>query len=122
MAIQLVTYRDEFFPGSLDTAMWRQVTKGFGLSSIQFLDNNEIDLGETVFVFDENGELPLSELDHPESATYIFGCTGMRDIHKQFPNAKSVRIEVPNTVENQGLFAHQAAAIVFYDRERKLWQ
>ena len=124
MSIQVITYRDAYFAdvSPLDTALWRQVTNNFGIAPVRFVDDDiNIDLNNLV-VFDENGEIPLAEFKHPENATYLFGCTGMQNIHEMYPSAPSVRIEVPQLVINRGMFGSQAAAIVLYDRERKSWQ
>ena len=123
MSIRLLSYRDDFSPGPADSAMWKQLVQAFDIESVQFIDDQTavFDL-DTVVVFDETGEIPLSEFTHPEDGTYLFGCTGMQNIPADYPDRPSVRIEVPNMVHNQGLFGAQAAAIVLYDRERKSWQ
>jgi hypothetical protein len=120
--LTIVSWRDDFFTGPADAALWNQLTRAFGLPCVKFFDDGNISLNDNVVVFDENGSVCLRDFEHPDNATYIFGCTGMRDIHHEYPHALSVRIEVPHLISKQGLFGHQAAAIVLYDKENKRWQ
>lgn len=123
MSLQVISYRDDFFPGPTDAATWRQLTNAFGIEAVKFVDDGTVTLDpETVIVFDETGEIPLTDFEHPQVATYVFGCTAMRNIQSLYPGAPSVRIEIPKLIFKQGLFGCQAAAIVLYDRERKRWR
>ena len=123
MSLQILSYRDDFFPGPTDGIAWRQVLSAFGGYKISFIDDGVVKIDPSILIiFDEVGEIPLADFVHPENAQYLFGCTAMRELPATYPDVPSVRIEVPNIVHNQGLFGCQAAAIVLYDKEVKSWQ
>lgn len=121
MALTVLAYRDDLMTGDIDSYLWRQLGLAFGVRT-NFLENERPFNSDEVVVFDETGDIPLAEFKHPEDAVYVFGATTMERIQRHFPNAPSVRIEVPVLTPRQGLFGAQAAAIVLYDRERKSWQ
>lgn len=121
MALTILSYRDTYFPGLIDSSLWKQVVNAFGVK-LKFVGEGEVDQDPgALVVFDETGDIPLAEFTHPENATYVFGCTGMRNVQDLYPGAQSVRIETPRIRQNQGMFGCQAAALVLYDRERKAW-
>lgn len=78
------------------------------------LENSEL----TVVWIDELGETPLKDFAHPEDVLYFAGKTTSRPmIQYKRPEHFSVRIETKPDGSNQGmLWAHQAMAIVLYDR------
>lgn len=122
MSVKVLAFRDEFFPARIDACLWRQISRSFNVKTTFINCGVETIDPTNVVVFDETGSIPLTEFKHPENATYIFGATGMDMIQQYFPSAPCVRIEVSALVSKQGLFGPQAAAIVLYDREAKLWR
>lgn len=86
------------------------------VSSIKdFLDETQI---QAVFL-DEKGEIPLHEFKHPESCIYVFGKTNESVLYHKRPGDVSVYIQ---TIRSSAmLWAHQIAAITFYDRQVKSW-
>ena len=86
MSITIVSYRDDYFPGPIDGSLWTQVTNNFGIGCIKFLDDGVVTLDPSILViFDETGDIPLADFVHPETAQYLFGCTGMNNIQELYP-------------------------------------
>jgi hypothetical protein len=72
-----------------------------------------------VFV-DERGNEKLQEFKHPDKALYIFGRTSQSAIPSKRDGDRTLSIE---TIANNGLlWAHQACALVLYDRLVKSWR
>jgi hypothetical protein len=72
-------------------------------------------------VIDENGDIELKDLVHPENGLYILGRVGYSP-KDHFPNLTSVRIPSWSKDSNSSLgllHPHQALAIVLYDRLTK---
>lgn len=61
------------------------------------------------------GDIPLPEFDHPEDAVYIFG---PEDGHlpPEEEGEYDCKVYIPQSRSHVTLYAHQAAAIVLYDR------
>jgi hypothetical protein len=108
---------------------------GLGLSlkndqvdNIQYLyeidDINDV-IGNIDFIpviLDENGDVELIDLVHPENAIYILGRVGYSPKENLNTNIISVRIPSWSKDVNSSnglLHPHQALAIVLYDREIK---
>jgi hypothetical protein len=73
-----------------------------------------------VIIVDELGEEKLNTFKHPESCIYLFGKTTCSALNMGSFKRRTLMIE---TVRNDSLlWAHQACAIVLYDRLRKSWQ
>jgi hypothetical protein len=68
----------------------------------------------TPVLVDENGEVELADLQHPEDALYVFG----KCAHPPIRMAKGVSVRI-DTVKPGMLWPHQAMAIVLHDRFRK---
>jgi hypothetical protein len=75
----------------------------------------------TVVWVDEGGETSLDAFVHPDDALYVFGRTSLRPMPGLIQEGHlSVKFA---TVNNMGmLWAHQALALVLYDRMVKSWQ
>jgi hypothetical protein len=118
MTIDILSFRDDFFKGPTDAAVWRQVTRAFGVNHVRFIDNGTVVLNfDKIVIFDEVGEIPLSEFVHPEGMAYLFGCTAMNNLPAMYPLVKTtVKIVTPFSVPGGGMFGPNAAAIVLYDR------
>ena len=74
-----------------------------------------------VFV-DEHADIPLADFVHPKDALYVFGkatCSAFLSMKRE--NDLAVRIET-NSGSVGLLWAHQAAAIILYDRLVKSWR
>ena len=71
-----------------------------------------------VFV-DEHGTVPLRDFVHPESCVYVFGKTSTSALYAMREGDVSVSVETPGQLGM--MWAHQAAAIVLYDRQVKSW-
>jgi hypothetical protein len=71
----------------------------------------------TVVWVDEKGDIPLQKFEHPQNALYIMGRTSQTVLGMRRDGDPSVRIETIG-----GFWAHQALAIVLYDRMKKSWQ
>jgi tRNA(Leu) C34 or U34 (ribose-2'-O)-methylase TrmL len=69
-----------------------------------------------VFV-DEKAEASLKDFRHPENALYVFGRANYSPMGYQEPGDMAVKIETPKN--KGGLWPHQAAAIILYDRYMK---
>jgi len=72
-----------------------------------------------VIFIDENGTIELEEFQHPENVIYVFGRTGFSAWEAFGRKGKAVKIQTPAGAIG-GLWAHQAAAIVLYDRWMKV--
>lgn len=98
-------------------AQYDQLCRAYG---VEFEVVDELTaLTGNVVVFDEKGTILLEDFQHDEDALYVFGRSDVgRDLTETFPNAVSVRIDVPNPVS---MFGVCACAIVLEDRRRK-WQ
>lgn len=75
--------------------------------------NDEVSV---VFV-EEEGETDLADFIHPTNATYVLGKSGFSAWKSLGKKGISVRISTPTRMG--GLWAHQAIAIVLYDRVMK---
>lgn len=73
-----------------------------------------------IVIVDEKGQETLRDFEHPASCLYMFGKTACSSLYLKKPEHRSLRIE---TVANSALlWAHQACAIVLYDRMVKSWR
>lgn len=88
------------------------------VADLQQVVDDHRDEGVSIVFVDEKGATPLREFTHPANALYVFGKTSQSAM-LAFSRVSdtSVRIETPG-----GLWAHQAAAVVLYDRLVKSWQ
>jgi hypothetical protein len=77
----------------------------------------------TVVWVDETAEVPLSDFVHPKNALYILGRTTSRPmVGLKKDGDLTVRVETKPDHSCSGLlWAHQAIAIVLYDRLKKSW-
>lgn len=70
--------------------------------------------GLTVVFVDERGETPLTDFVHPEHALYVFGKASFSPLSLRKEGEGSIVIDTPANLG--GLWPHQAASIVLYDR------
>lgn len=71
----------------------------------------------TIVYVDENGTIELPDFEHPENVTYVFGKAGFSIWKSMGSPEPSVKIPTINNVG--GFWAHQALAIILYDRYLK---
>lgn len=116
--------------------LWEMVIRDFGVDEFYMTPVSGIESGFVkesssleevllkypdlpVVIVDEKGENKLSTFKHPESCIYVFGKTTCSPLFLRKPQHQTLAIE---TVANDALlWAHQACAIVLYDRMKKLW-
>lgn len=85
------------------------------ISEYRSLDEVIADKTHLTPVFlNENAETTLQEFEHPEDVLYCFGRTSQTPVAPD--HAVSVRID---NVKPGCLWAHQACAVVLYDRSQK---
>lgn len=107
--------------------LWRFVARAFGAGVKMSADSRELartiseyrDEGFEIVFFDENGDVELANLEHPEQALYVFGRANFDLGALAAPGDVSVRIETP--VPHGLMWGHQAAAIALYDRGDEAW-
>lgn len=74
--------------------------------------------GVRVVFVDEHGAVPLPDFTHPEEVLYVFGRSGLSTL-RAYGTDEDASVRIP-TAEGKGLlWAHQAAAIILYDRMQK---
>lgn len=73
----------------------------------------------TPVICSEEGEIDLTDFEHPTNALYIFGNTNYSPFNRfaNEKNVKSVRFSTPTGKST--IWGHQAASIVLYDRYLK---
>lgn len=85
-----------------------------GFKDLDALLNSSEFSGHTHIYVDENADTELTDFSHPENAVYIFGRTSYDVIvHKK---EDDLGVKIPTVTNNGGFWAHQAAAIMLYDR------
>mgnify|MGYP003652254906 CR=1 FL=1 len=119
----------------MEADLWEMTLREFGLTALsmtpisginkpwideyEYLDDILTAKPDLTPVFvDELGEVELSDFVHPENALYVFGKTThspFNSMAKKY-NAQSVRIASVNPAT---MWAHQALAIVLYDRAKQ---
>lgn len=73
--------------------------------------------GLSIVFVDERGDVPLAEFEHPANAIYVFGKASSSPLSLRLDGEASVVIETQAKLG--GLWPHQAASIVLYDRFMK---
>jgi hypothetical protein len=76
--------------------------------------------GKTVVFVDEAAEISLPDFDHPADVLYLTGRTTL-SVYAAYFSAEQgdVAVKVPTMVNQGGFWAHQAMALVLYDRYLK---
>jgi len=118
--ITILAFRDKGWYNERRTEyrLYDHLCRAYGVE-FKFVSSSEevkkIAKGKKIIIFDENGDIPLSDFKHEKDAFYVFGRTG-QDLRKDFPNHIFVRIETPYQI---ALFGAVACGIVLEDRRRK---
>ena len=89
-------------------------------NNIQDCINSNLEL--TPIIIDENGDVELKDLIHPENALYILGKVGYSP--KENLDSNFISVKIPSWSKNPNasyglLHPHQALSIVLYDRRIK---
>lgn len=98
----------------IEHRLWDHLCRAYGIGFRLIEEWPELD-GHIV-VFDQAGEQNLTEFIHPEDCIYVFGRTGLNDLHKLISCDVSVRIDTPKPIS---LFGICAASMVLHDRMMK---
>lgn len=113
---------------------WKFMAKDFGVDKIHMLPVSGIsdplfeDLPDLQAVFDkypgvpavfidEHADTDLGSFMHPEDVIYVFGRTGYSPLALKRETDLGVVIPTPNNLA--GMWSHQAATLVLYDRFMK---
>ena len=89
-------------------------------NNIETIINNNPTL--TPIIIDENGDIELKDLVHPDNALYILGKVGYSP--KENLDSNFISVKIPSWSKNPNtsyglLHPHQALSIVLYDRRIK---
>lgn len=72
----------------------------------------------TLVFVDESGDIPLAEFTHPASPVYVLGKSNLSTM-RLYSQPGDFSVFIPTPRATGGLWAHQAIALVLYDREVK---
>lgn len=118
---RIIAYRESNWLDLIaDNGMWHLICKAYKAPYVMFdpdaEDTPDIDPGETVVIFDEQGETELEEFDHPADCVYVFGRSHINNLLAKIPHQHSVVI---GHGSSGTMFGISAVAIMLEDRRRK---
>ena len=99
-----------------DYQQWNHACRAFNADLKLVYEHHEIKPEGTVVIIEEQGDIELSDFEHPEHCTYVFGRSGLNGLHNMIEHDHVVRIKTPKDI---CLFGITAVGIVLRDRMMK---